>query len=300
MTEVLESVAIVIPAQHDSSCPFCAGAKPQLLGYHTKYGELKDEAVLGKNLESASDVTSDKEVGTVFPLPGGDQPHNGWVVKAGIFEDIPVEVRPTPHHLIPGNAAMAPSTLEEWTRQDKGKIKEDIGYNIDCAQNGIWLPHLPHIHWTRFMDTVKKIRFSAVFGTWGKLAQERREFIGYIVMGETWLQMHYTDHDDPYAHVDNDTTYDGEAEERCNLLGELIGFHWAPLCPESKDAADDKYFPPYGLVKRINLQSEYMRRRITGKPTYWQSWVSPLAQDYTSALLSGTVHLSTSFSVSRA
>ena len=107
--------------------------------------------------------------------------------------------------------------------------------------------------------------------------------------------MHYTDHDDPYAHVDNQTTYDDEAKERCNLLGDLMTTFWSVRCPEAQDQGDGKYYPPYGLVARINLQSVFMQRRITGKPTYWQSWVSPLAQDYSGDLKSGQVPLSLKF-----
>jgi hypothetical protein len=260
---------------------------------------LKDEAVLGRNLGQTNDITSDSKVGTVYPTQGGSDNHQGWVIKAGEFEDFEVEVRPTPHHLIPGNAAMAPSALEDWTLASKGKIKEDIGYNIDGAENGIWLPHLPHIHWTRYMDRINKVRFSDVFGTWGRLRDYRRKAIGYVIMGETFLQMHYTDHDDPYAHVDNDTTYDDEAKERCNLLGELMEDFWATHCPESQDDSDGKRYPPYGLVARINLQSLYMRRRMTGRPTFWCSWVSPLAQDYTADLNSDAVKLRLKMIVSK-
>jgi hypothetical protein len=297
--QIGESVSPPRDGQHDSSCPFCGGAKPETKGYHTKHGELKDERELARNLAKLGDVTSDPKVGAVYPMPGGGDPHEGWIVDSNVFEEFPVEIRPTPHHLIPGKAAMAPSSLEEWTCAAKGKIKEDIGYSIDGAQNGIWLPHLPHIHWTRYMNKLDKIRFSDVFGTWGSLSDYRRKAIGYIIMAETFLQMHYTDHDDPYVHVDNDTTYDDEACERCNLLGDLMSTFWAPKCPESQDAADSKYYPPYGLVHRINMQSTYMRDRITGRPTWWRSWVSPLAQDYSADLKADAVKLKLSMVIKR-
>jgi hypothetical protein len=300
MTEMLEKIAPPALGAHDATCPFCAGTKLfQLKGYHTKRGDQKDERALDRNLKASGELTSDSDVGTVYPLPGGGEPHRGWQCAPEVLEEIAVEVRPTPHHLIPGNDAMAKSTLEDWTCASKGKIKEDIGYSIDCAQNGIWLPHLPHIHWTRMMDKAKKLRFSDVFGTWGDLPASRQETIGYFIMGETWLQMHYTDHDDPYEHVDDDENYNDEAKDRCNQLGDLMTAFWGPHCPESNDESDGKYFPPYGLVQRINAQSNYMRKRITGRPTFWRSWVSPIAQDYSEDLKQDRVRLTTTFAISK-
>jgi hypothetical protein len=215
-------------------------------------------------------------------------------------EEFEVSVGPTPHHLIPGNASMAPSSLEDWTCESKGKILEDIGYNIDSAENGIWLPHLPNIHWTSYFNKVKKTRYSDVFGKWSELSTARRSGIGYLVMGETWLQMHYTDHDDPYAHVDNDTTYDDEAKEQCNLLGDLMSGYFTERAKcKNKDDASGKYYPPYGLIGRIDTISSRLRSRITGKPTWWCSWVSPLAQDFTNDLVSEAVDLKVQFVLRR-
>ncbi|HTO88059.1 MAG TPA: hypothetical protein VMR54_11105 [Thermoanaerobaculia bacterium] len=281
-----ESVKPPSSGRHNKTCPFCEGDEPELLGYKTKKGDLKDERVLGRNLATNEVVSSDGAVGPVYPLDGGDQPHNGWEVEPGYINeiDIPVIIKPTPHHLIPGNAAMAESHLEVWTCKSFGEIKEDIGYNIDCAQNGIWLPHLPHVYWTSFRNKRTRQRFCDYYDRWSDLSDDEQMQVGVFVMSELKLQMHYTDHDDPYAHVDDDTTYDGEAKERCNLLADLILEFWADKCPESSDKEEPYYYPPYGLVERINLQSDYMRKRITGNPRLWKSWVSPLAQEVSAEL----------------
>src|ERR1700737_297587 len=156
-----ESVSPPSSGRHNSTCPFCAGDAPELMGWQTKQGDMKDERVLGKNLGTKELIVEDKRVGPVYPCEGGDEPHNGWAVEAGYINDIniPVIIKPTPHHLIPGNAAMAESNLEKGTCMSHGEIKEDIGYNIDGPQNGIWLPHLPHVYWTSFKDKKRRIRF---------------------------------------------------------------------------------------------------------------------------------------------
>lgn len=316
MTQLCEGVAVGILGDSSPTCPFCEGKGPvELRGLHTKHGKLKSEQRLRENLASSSVVDSES-VGAVMPIDGGNTPHEGWVVKAGVFEDFDVEIKAAPHHIIPGDAALAKSDLEKWTCASKGKIKEDIGYNVDGAPNGIFLPHLPHIHFTRHFEylsadgqvkgetkTATKGKrkgqvvpktFADIFGPWSKLPPARRNAIGYLVMNETWLQMHYTDHDDPYVHVDHDTNYDGEVKDRCNLLANLMPTYFAPRCPHAK-SDDGKFNPPYGLVSRINGISAYFRTRMTGKPTNWQSWVSPLAQDFTAAAISGDVPLRVTF-----
>ena len=46
-----------------------------------------------------------------------------------------------PHHLIPGNESLKKATtLLPWIFGDKGKIENDIGYNVNNASNGVWLP----------------------------------------------------------------------------------------------------------------------------------------------------------------
>lgn len=263
---------------HDDSCPICAGQKKKdldLMNFETKHGKLKNEKVLGQNLKATGVISSDPEVGPIYPFDGGGQDHKGWVVKKGVLEDVEVTVKPTPHHLIPGNAAMAKSDLEKYTCKKGGKIKQDIGYSIDCTENGVWLPHLPHVYWTSKKTKTK--RWCDVYGKWSEMDPDDQDLVGKIIMGETNWQMHYTDHDDPYMDMPHDTTYDDNALERCQTLAELMRDVWGPKCKEGK-GSDGKLFPPYGLVARINLESNYMLGRMTGPPGSWKEFVSPLAQ----------------------
>jgi A nuclease family of the HNH/ENDO VII superfamily with conserved AHH len=265
-------------AQCSVDCPFCKDKK--YLGYMTKRGDLKDERVLAANLRSSTDIASDKAVGNVYPLPGGNDSTTGWQAAAGALEDRVVGIAAAPHHLIPGKASMAPSRLETWTCAGD-KLKEDIGYNIDCAQNGIFLPHLPEIYWTRHYPGTD-IPMSRYFGqTWARLSKTSKQSIGFLVMNETIAQMHYTDHDDPYQHVDNETTYDDECKLECNHLADLMQLK--DIQAKCKDD-DGKLAPPYTLVSRINTKSRKIQGQITGYPVRWTSWVSPLAQDLTHEL----------------
>lgn len=278
---------------HDNTCPFCAGTKPELKHFHTKNGERKDETELEKNLAAKGEVTSDPEVGAVYPTDGGGDPNAGWVVEAGYLEDFPVTLQAAAHHLIPGRPGMKESRLEKWTWTGApgSQLTEDIGYNIDGAENGVWLPHLPHIYFTRKIPGTdpKRPTFAEYYGVaWGdslvkkgkgvQLSEDAKLQIGLFIMLELWLQMHFTEHGARYKYLDNKTTYDGEARQRCNLLADLMLSFWSQKCQEAP-RDDGTLNPPYGLVERINLQSKYILERITGRPDRWQSWVGTLAQE---------------------
>ena len=261
----------------DDDCPFCKEEK--YLGYTTKHGEQKKESVLASNLRSKQEITNDRSAGKVYPLSGGDDQTIGWEAEPGVFEDFTVGIPAAPHHLIPGNAAMAPSRLEDWTRESKGKIREDIGYSIDCAQNGIFLPHLPEIYFTRYKSGTK-IKQSAFYGqTWLDLSASVKESIGFLLMGETSLQMHYTDHSAVFA--GSAGSYDDICKSLCNGLADAVSLSYgAAKCKDD----DGKVAPPYAVVIRTNGLSRKVKRKITGHPENWSAWVSPLAHDLTVAL----------------
>jgi hypothetical protein len=282
---------------HPEDCVFCAESPRELKGYKTKHGMLKDEAELERSLWSdVREITQDSEVGPIYPLPGGSDPTAGWVARAGALEDFEVELGAAPHHIIPGKAAMAKSSLEKWTRADKGKIKEDIGYSIDCARNGIFLPHIPVIYWTKH-KLPEKVPMSKYYGqSWSALSDSSQKSIGHLVMLETWLQMHYTDHGKPYS-AGSSLSYDSETKLSCNHLGHIVeNFHLA--CERSK-GDDGKNYPPYALVHRINQEADYFKLRITGRPDRWKSWVSPLARGLTQAIEQGRERLMSRGVVSR-
>src|SRR5262245_55819620 len=105
-------------AAGNAKCPFCKDPPKQ--GYNTKRGNQKNETHLGENLAAPAkpDVTTDKVVGKVYPLPGGNDPTQGWIAEKGaLVKDHETFIICTPHHLIPGKAAMAKSRLEKWTKK---------------------------------------------------------------------------------------------------------------------------------------------------------------------------------------
>jgi hypothetical protein len=293
MTNVSLSATGGPPGHDNPKCPFCK--ETTLLNYRTKFGEEKDEDRLKKNLKASGNVTNDK--GPIFPIPGGNDKTKGWRADAGVLEDRPVEMVATPHHLIPGNTSMKNSKVETWTRQSKGEIKQDIGYTIDGAPNGIFLPHMPGNYWrkqvmARVRDSptapwvTKKVPQAEAYGqTWGGLSDSTKESIQFTIMLETSLQAHFTDHDEPYVHTNPAMNYDQECQDELDQLDDLMKAK-ALLCPE-KGKPKPSFNPPYSLVGLINGKSQAIFTRITGRPRRWSSWISGAAHELTHQITTG-------------
>jgi hypothetical protein len=264
--EIAESVAPPASGRHDSTCPFCAGADPVLRGLTTHPGAENNSDTLGGNL--------------------GDQP--SYVLPAGLIEEDPVNVVPAAHHLVPGEGVMDGHPVEQFTTTTKNSnLLEDIGYDVNGAENGVWLPTYPDIYKAKSI-TIKGKKFKGYDITkhmWGAdsdtvksgkaaaLSEEAKVPIVNLIQGR-WGQAHIGNH--------KATGYDQAARDRLTLLTDLLLTFWEDACEKSSDAAG-KLNPPYGLVERINLQSKFMLNGIMPRdaPKSWTLWVSNYAKDYT-------------------
>lgn len=251
--EVLESITKPSNDQHDSTCPFCAGGEPELRGLTTCKGSENRSPTLKTNL--------------------GNQPD--YILERDIVEDFPVNVVPAAHHLIPGNQAMDEHKIEKYTTtKENKKLLEDIGYNINGKENGVWLPSYPDIYKTKKVKVKGKVFDGIDIGKskWGSLSPEEKIRIIDIIQSK-WGQAHIGDH--------KGTDYDKACRDRLTLLHSLMKTFWEPKC-EKSTKTNDKLMPPYGLVERINLQSKYMLQCIMPRkwPRNWTEYVSNYALDY--------------------
>jgi len=232
----------------------------------TKRGADNSSSTLGSNLDDAPDYTLEKD----------------------LIEEIPVRVAPAAHHLIPGNQSMDPHPIEEYTTTAKNAdLLEDIGYDINGAENGIWLPTYPDLYKSTMVEVGGKSfkGFDVSKYMWGAdnvpvrtglaavLPEPRKISVTNIVQAR-WGQAHIGDH--------KGTGYDRACRDRLTLLFDLMVSFWEPKCEKSTDD-QDKLRPAYGLVQRINLQSKFMKNSITPRkePRKWTQWVSNYAKEFT-------------------
>lgn len=289
------SVSVHTPEQEEK-CPFCNDKKHK--GYHTKHGALKDENVLRDNLKSDETITSDKSVGNIYPFSGAGDNFDYWEAEENVFEDHSTRIAAAPHHIIPGDAVMSKvPALETWTTQSKGnKIKEDIGYSIDCAKNGIFLPRYPDIFGTKKTHQVTRADGTTAMvdgpsyygrGTWSALDPDEKKAIAFYIMCETNLQLHQTSHGAKYI-SDPNKSYNREAKDACVNLANFIKAKQM-ACPAGEQKSEP-YDPPYGLVSLINSESDKLRRRMAGgRIKNWSTWCTRIAEQLTLALRKGTV-----------
>lgn len=176
-----------------------------------------------------------------------------------------VEVTPGAHHLIPGNASLkqVPSLLG-LMEQSRGKVSKDIGYDVNCAQNGVWLAasygvtpgSVLQIKWTNYAHQNEYAR---------------------AAMKAAGTQFH-----------DAHPIYSENVQATLRSLADKIRLEAPTRCGICGKTIDDKSRPPYGLVGRLHSVSRMHRRFLVGPVRKW-----PLGSGYftsaRSALMSSSL-----------
>jgi hypothetical protein len=89
------------------------------------------------------------------------------------------------HHLIPGNASLKPSQLMqsgEYLKVD-GAAEGNIGYNVNCEQNGIWLPGNYAVRpWSAKGESTKREYAFAAIEAYGRQFHDAHEVYSNFVL----------------------------------------------------------------------------------------------------------------------
>jgi hypothetical protein len=270
-----ETAEPVDPPAHDSDqCPFCPikRDKEELTSY---IGKDNDSAALGRNLGATGDDKKDHLY--------VDSVHGTYSAEA--------------HHLICGNEVLKEEgTMERYLiEQGKSSSKggagylkpNDVGYNVNDARNGIWLPSVPYEHmaargkpaperwwgdqtqWNR-KNPSKPPRVSLEH--WEKID------IAFKVMWEVKRQFHKGSHGSVGTPEDN---YVRMAIKRLRQLSVLVE-HFSEECPMKEDGSaltEPPFYPPYGAVGMLNALSAELARELQGSPETWNYFISELARE---------------------
>jgi hypothetical protein len=233
--EVGEAVAVVIgDTSHDEDCYFCK-AKDETEAFENDlepspdddaegYGGFKNDASkLGRALGGSPAQRKAEVDGRQFPI----------TVAA--------------HHLIPGNASLKKSQLfcsEEYLWVD-GKKKGNIGYNVNAADNGVWLPGNYAIDgWGGKLDLYKEQYAQSAIASWRAQFHDAHEIYSEFVL---------------------------EALEK---VYEKIDNVYCVSCPQAqqqkKKLTPDERPPLRALVARLNTISARMRRMLVAPTLNWK------------------------------
>lgn len=138
---------------------------------------------------------------------------------------------------------------------DDGPHEENIGYNINSANNGFWLPG------------------NYAVRPWKTLDPDFQQAYAFLAMNDTERQFH--DSHEPFSEYIR-----GELDALEKLLEDMKN-NGCPNCGAGKG----KNEPPYHLNSRLNAISKYVTKRLKGDPKKWKipaftSGWSPLFKDF--------------------
>jgi hypothetical protein len=172
------------------------------------------------------------------------QPRPQWQITCP-DQNVPTFVLPAAHHCIPGNASLKKAMdqgLRHYMKAEGSRfnLSSDIGYGVNHANNGVWLPGNYNVrggkeHYTQ---------------NWGAYDAQFCDEYAKRAMEKTTLQFH--DAHQPYndnvlATLLNIMEKLGEPETTCPICGKEF----------------DKQRPPWGLVGRLDSVSGKHRSMIT-------------------------------------
>jgi hypothetical protein len=274
--EIGEMVAVVfLESSFEEKCPF----KEQALGVDAVEGEsifkddtkeaereqTNDGGTLGRNLQSglqgaANTIGGPLTLKKTKGVERVDTLRTGISVRvASTYEidagDFGFSV--AAHHLIPGEASLEASNLKHFMTRGESveveteqgvktkEIAKHIGYNVNGAHNGVWLPGNYYIR----EDTSPRSGVS-----WGGLGDDPwcLNYVAAVTKAANG-QIH-----------DAHTAYSGAVKRLLNDIAEILARH------ECDECASDKINPPFQIKERLYNLSSYLRGQVTGLPVAWK------------------------------
>ncbi|TQV85885.1 AHH domain-containing protein [Aliikangiella coralliicola] len=243
MAELGESALMTKILEHkhdDETCPFCQ-----------KNDEVEQDGVSSKEQdwdddERTSDEYWTKKIGNnsgklETNMAANDEPRpTDWELLHPVYDckgkeiDLPDshKITPNPHHLIPGNESLKKAKeLLVWIYADAdgSQIESDINYDVNNAQNGIWLPS------NNSMRGNDDWKCETVKITYANAAQPGRG-----------------------CFHDRHTNYSEFVTRLLNKIADKMGQEDS-VCQYNTEESGEKHKPPYALVPRLNGVSQRLK-----------------------------------------
>lgn len=283
---------------HDeNTCPWCQPKEKQGASVKIAAEDPPDDVVgaippndggkLGRNMGNAGNPEPELTITVVYRKGTVVRFSSGRKAKAfPVFQSTPsddtedYEVQFAPHHLIPGNASLKGSavvpfmgdadSIAEYAKGQTSSIRKGgfIGYDINSAANGEWLPS-PYAlsmrnDWPAEKDVdVLKKRKGLDFGEVTEAF--KAAYVAGAIEG-SGRQFHMSH-----------KKYSDKVRAILNSVGERLALMSRNgICPVATASKSEevKFDPPYGLVARLDVLSGTLRRLVAGS-----IWRPPLYAD---------------------
>jgi hypothetical protein len=259
MTELGESIAppqFVQEGVHsESTCPWHDKTDPPAATPMDPQADNEDSAN-GEELQPMA-ANNGKKLGENL---GGMDDTNIDVRYPGASAPKQEALQWAPHHLIPGNASLKNSAVVPYLGDDGviakfgngSKIKEGqtVGYNVNDAANGVWLP-------SPYALSMK--------GKWPTNPAAKNAYVTAAIDSTGGTRQFHFCH----------TTYSNAVRDILEELGaKLTLVNDKGVCPLANAQTSDKFDAPMGLKPRLNTISSQLRR-ITSGPV----WQPPFTDD---------------------
>jgi len=228
--------------KHDDSCYFCnAKEEPK---------EVENDLV--DDHDEDAHLTFKNDAGKLGKAIGGDQGKKRITLEGMKKDGQELDVSVAAHHLIPGNASLKESQLfqsNKYLWKDK-KVKGNIGYNVNDAPNGVWLPG----NYAARPWGAGGLEFQSTFGP----SPQTYAFAAI----EAWGAQFHDAHE----------SYSTFVMQGLNKIFQKLEKNEDVWCPEAKkkDEPPDKRKPMYVLVSRLNTVSSRMRQMLVAPSTNWK------------------------------
>lgn len=229
MTQMLETIVLSIAFGDDpAKCPFPHGSKEEK--QKKKNIWVHDSSKLGDNLAESA-------------------PYLPHLVATKIFvegKDKPFKLLYNAHHVLPVNGSWEKAKeLKKWI-DESGKVKDDIGYDVNCSENGIDLPSS-----------------NARRGKWKKSKFQNDYAFAAIASTKPPRQFH--DSHKPY------NAFVARALEKlADKLNAKLQSKKGLGCKSCDPGKEEPYETPMGMLPRINGVAKRIARHLKGSPKKWR------------------------------
>ncbi|NTX17799.1 AHH domain-containing protein [Myxococcus sp. CA056] len=254
-----------------------------------------DGGVLGKKMKSSEDLPPAVDMVSLHFETGDVIEQASKRVRTQTYnphEDaFSYDLQYAPHHLIPGNESLKGSAVVPFMGDDNSiknytsprmtsRIKpgHSIGYDVNAAENGVWLPSPYALSNKKLWPTGPGL--AALLKSPDKEIGKQTtlfklDYVAAAIEASGGRQFHM-----------RHKPYSDKVRQTLQSIGERLQVMADEACPLAKASKDqDKCAPPLGLTARLNLLSENLRGLLTKSVWRPPLYTDSLTEEYANTMV---------------